>query len=136
MTTQEPSGVILVEGRSLSQAGVDFRKKPLTIVVDGQVMQGQFVSATSRGAHLGRGDVLANRIPVAAGRHRVQLSYRLGRKQEAGVAEVQVDVPDGAECRLDYKTPMLLLWRKGKITVNPEPWLPPTVFVELGTSAG
>lgn len=133
MTTDEPSGVILVEGRSLSQAGVDFRKKPLTIIVDGQTMHGRFISAASQQVHLGRGDVLANRIPVAPGSHRVKIFYRLWRQQEAGVAQVQVDVPDGAECRLDYLTPMLFLWRRGKITVNPEPWLPPTTFVELGT---
>ena len=135
MTTQQSSGVILVKGRSLSQAGVDFRRKPLTIVVDGQVMQGQFVSAVNRQVHFGRGDVLANRIPVAAGMHSVKLFYRLWCKQEAGVSQVQVDVTAGTECRLDYRTPTLFLWRRGKIEVNPELWVPPTVFVELGTPA-
>jgi hypothetical protein len=135
MTTQEPSGVILVEAWIHTQGDTPVRKGPLTIVVDGQVLQGRFAQPEGRPL-TGLAEVWGNRIPVTPGTHTVKICYPLRRKAEAGVAQVQVDVPAGTECRLHYRTSGFSLRMNGRIKVNPATWRPPANLVELGPVPG
>ena len=98
-------------------------------------MQGRFAQPERR-PPTGLAEVWANWIPVAPGPHAVKVFYPLGRKAEAGVAQVQVDVPAGAECRLHYRTSGFSLRMNGRIKVNPAAWRPPENFVELGPVPG
>jgi len=102
MTQSQPSEGIEITATFLFFAFILYFFPP-TFVVDGQTMKGAWRKPTM--------------IPVSTGSHTVRVFFRYLFIMDAGVGEIQVDVPSGTVRRVSYKAPWLVFLR-GKMTVQ------------------